>query len=131
MKQGIRLGNWLRQQTEHCILATRRRPTVRLSVQSTVLQPRARDHSRKPDEFYELVEGLCPGSKVELFARSARAGWAAHGDEVARPAKSAARSAPGAGGMGRASAGSLDKAVRALAADGRLPRRGSLVDLKA
>ncbi len=53
------------------------------------------------------------------------------GPEAARPAKSAARSAPGAGGTGLASAGSLDEAVRALAADGHLPRRGSLVDLKA
>ncbi len=53
------------------------------------------------------------------------------GPEAARPAKSAARRAPGAGGTGLASAGSLDQAVRALAADGRLPRRGSLIDLKA
>ncbi len=45
------------------------------------------------------------------------------GPEVARPAQSVAHRAPGAS--------SLDEAVRALAADGRLPRRGSLVDLKA
>ena len=53
------------------------------------------------------------------------------GPEAARPAKSAARGAPGVGGTGVASAGSLDQAVRALAADGQLPRRGSLIDLKA
>ncbi len=52
------------------------------------------------------------------------------GTEAAQPAKSAARGAPGAG-TGLASAGSLDEAVRALAADGQLPRRGSLIDLKA
>ena len=45
------------------------------------------------------------------------------GPEVTRPAQSVAHRAPGAS--------SLDEAVRALAADGRLPRRGSLVDLKA
>ncbi len=50
---------------------------------------------------------------------------------AARPAQSAARGAPGVDGAGLASAGSLDEAVRALAADGRLPRRGSLIDLKA
>jgi hypothetical protein len=50
------------------------------------------------------------------------------GPEAARPAKTAARSAPV---TGVAAAGSLDEAVRALAADGQLPRRGSLVDLKA
>ncbi len=47
------------------------------------------------------------------------------GSDAARPAKSAAR------GAGVAVAGSLDEAVRALADDGRLPRRGSLIDLKA
>ncbi len=47
------------------------------------------------------------------------------GTEAARPAESAARSA------GVAAAGSLDEAVRALADDGRLPRRGSLIDFKA
>ena len=44
------------------------------------------------------------------------------GTAAARPANPAAPPAPGAS--------SLDQAVRALAADGRLPRRGSLVDLK-
>ena len=52
-------------------------------------------------------------------------GQAQGGPEVARPAKPAAR------GVGLAAAGSLDEAVRALADGGRLPRRGSLIDLKA
>jgi N6-adenosine-specific RNA methylase IME4 len=41
-----------------------------------------REHSRKPEEFYILVEATCPGSKVELFARQARAGWQAFGDQT-------------------------------------------------
>ncbi len=49
----------------------------------------------------------------------------------AQPARSGARSAPGPGSGGVASAGTLDEAVRALAANGTLPRRGSLIDLKA
>ena len=47
------------------------------------------------------------------------------GTEAPWPAESAAR------GAGVAAAGSLDEAVRALADDGRLPRRGSLIDFKA
>jgi N6-adenosine-specific RNA methylase IME4 len=77
-------GNWLRGQTEHCILAVRGRPIVTLTNQATILHapvPEQR-HSRKPEEFYQLVESLCPGSKVELFCRQPRPGWAAHGDEV-------------------------------------------------
>jgi N6-adenosine-specific RNA methylase IME4 len=77
-------GHWLRGQTEHCIMAVRGRPTVTLSNQATVLHAPApeRRHSRKPDEFYSLVETLCPGSKVELFSRQPRDGWASHGDEA-------------------------------------------------
>jgi len=43
-----------------------------------------REHSRKPEEFYELVEATCPGSKLELFAREKRPGWEAWGAETDR-----------------------------------------------
>lgn len=39
-------------------------------------------HSAKPDEFYELVERLYPGPRVELFARNHRPGWTCFGDEL-------------------------------------------------
>ena len=63
-------------------------------------------------------------AELQVKARAQAQG----GSEAARPAKTAARSAPV---TGVAAAGSLDEAVRALAASDRLPRRGSLVDLKA
>lgn len=38
-------------------------------------------HSRKPDEFFHMVEGLSPGPRLEMFARELRLGWdsAGHG----------------------------------------------------
>jgi N6-adenosine-specific RNA methylase IME4 len=77
-------GHWLRGQSEHCILAVRGRPTITLTNQATVLHasPPERRHSRKPDEFYQLVESLCPGSKLELFCRRPRPGWSSWGDEA-------------------------------------------------
>jgi len=39
-------------------------------------------HSAKPGEFYELVEAVTPGPRLELFARRARAGWDAWGDQA-------------------------------------------------
>ncbi len=69
--------------------------------------------------------------QVKAQAQAQAQAQARGGPEAPGPAKSAARGAPGAGGTGLASGGSLDQAVRALAADGRLPRRGSLIDLKA
>jgi N6-adenosine-specific RNA methylase IME4 len=83
-KQRMGVGDWLRGQTEHCILAVRGRPVITLTNQTTVLYGAAREHSRKPDEFYTMVESLCPGAKVELFARTTRTGWAAHGSETQR-----------------------------------------------
>jgi N6-adenosine-specific RNA methylase IME4 len=81
-KDRMGLGDWLRGQTEHCLLASRGRPTLVLSNQTTLIHGPRREHSRKPDEFFALVEKLCPGSKVELFCREPRPGWAAWGDEV-------------------------------------------------
>jgi hypothetical protein len=63
-------------------------------------------------------------AELQVMARAQTQG----GPDADRPTKTAARSAPV---TGVAAAGSLDEAVRALAADGQLPRRGSLVDLKA
>lgn len=39
-------------------------------------------HSAKPREFYELVETVTPGPRLELFARRAREGWDAWGDQA-------------------------------------------------
>jgi N6-adenosine-specific RNA methylase IME4 len=44
---------------------------------------RKREHSRKPDEMYEIVEACSPGPFLELFARYPRQGWVAWGDEAA------------------------------------------------
>jgi N6-adenosine-specific RNA methylase IME4 len=76
-------GAWLRGQTEHCIFATRGKPLVQLTSESTLLHAAVREHSQKPDEFYALVERLCPAPRyAELFARRQRANWDGHGDEA-------------------------------------------------
>lgn len=82
VKDQVGLGDWLRGQTEHCILAVRGKPVVTLTNQTTALRAPRREHSRKPDEFYALVEALCPGSKVEMFCRTPREGWARWGAEA-------------------------------------------------
>lgn len=75
------LGDWLRGQTEHALLAVKGRPIVELGGESTLLTAKRREHSRKPEEFFALVESLCPGSKLELFARQPREGWTTWGAE--------------------------------------------------
>jgi len=81
-KANIGYGDWLRNQTEHCLFAVRGKPIVELNNQSTLLHAPVRAHSQKPDEFYTLVEALCPAPRyAELFARAARPGWDGHGNQ--------------------------------------------------
>lgn len=82
VKPRIGTGDWLRGKTEHCLLAIKGKPTVELTNQSTALIAPMGKHSEKSDEFYQMVEGLCPGSKLDIFARKSRNGWTAYGDEV-------------------------------------------------
>lgn len=49
--------------------------------QVNMIETRKREHSRKPDEQYDLIESCSPGVYLELFARHARPGWTAWGDE--------------------------------------------------
>ena len=77
-------GHWLRGETEHCLLYSRGNPLFVNGNHTTLLQAPAREHSRKPDAFYTLVEQTSPGSKLELFARQHRPGWASWGSEITK-----------------------------------------------
>jgi N6-adenosine-specific RNA methylase IME4 len=50
--------------------------------QVNLIQSRKREHSRKPEELYELIEKCSPGPYLELFARHKREGWSQWGDEL-------------------------------------------------
>lgn len=82
VKDRMGTGDWLRGQTEHCLMAIKGRPVVNLTNQTTAINGPLREHSRKPDEFFELVNTLCPGKKAELFARTNRQGWTVYGDQL-------------------------------------------------
>lgn len=92
------LGHYTRGVTEHMILATRGRPKVFvkdsgvnnlivaeediLSEQDTAFVAPPTGHSRKPEASYQLVERVCPGPYLELFARQKRMGWTPWGNEL-------------------------------------------------
>jgi N6-adenosine-specific RNA methylase IME4 len=50
-------------------------------TQVNMLATRKREHSRKPDEIFEIIEACSPGPYLELFARFRREGWAQWGNE--------------------------------------------------
>jgi N6-adenosine-specific RNA methylase IME4 len=71
-----------RKQVEIAWLGRRGAPKRQArDVGELVFAPR-REHSRKPDEVYGLIERLFPGPYVELFARTCRPGWTSWGDQV-------------------------------------------------
>ncbi len=82
VKHKMGMGDWLRGKTEHCLMAVRGKPTVTLTNQTTAFTAKVGKHSVKPDEFYDLVRSLCPGSRVELFQRTPREGFVGAGLEA-------------------------------------------------
>jgi len=50
-------------------------------TQVNLFQTRKREHSRKPDELYSIIEACSPGPYLELFARFCREGWTQWGNE--------------------------------------------------
>lgn len=50
--------------------------------QTNIIISRKREHSRKPDELYDIIENCSPGPYLELFARHKRNGWYQWGDEI-------------------------------------------------
>lgn len=82
-KRWFGMGHHLRAEHETAIVAVRGRPKVlRRDLRSTFEAEAERVHSRKPDAFFALVESLCVGPYVEMFARQRRAGWQQYGNEL-------------------------------------------------
>jgi N6-adenosine-specific RNA methylase IME4 len=82
---GRGVGFYFRNVTEPILFGVRgglrTLPPARRQV--NLLATRKREHSRKPDELYPIVEACSPGPYLELFARYPRPGWTAWGDEAA------------------------------------------------
>lgn len=50
--------------------------------QVNIMRTQKREHSRKPDELYEIIEACSEGPYLELFARGKRKGWTQWGNEA-------------------------------------------------
>lgn len=50
-------------------------------TQVNIIKTRKQEHSRKPEEQYELIESCSPGPFLELFARGPRDGWEVWGNQ--------------------------------------------------
>jgi N6-adenosine-specific RNA methylase IME4 len=82
---GRGVGFYFRNVTELLLFGTRGKNARTLAPgrrQVNLLATRKREHSRKPDEQYEIIEGCSPGPYLELFARGIRKNWVAWGDQA-------------------------------------------------
>jgi N6-adenosine-specific RNA methylase IME4 len=92
VKDKIGMGSWVRAQHEHLLIARRGAMYCPLPANRppSIIEAPRREHSRKPDEAYELIERMYPElPKIELFARQARDGWSAWGNQAPAIAEAA------------------------------------------
>jgi N6-adenosine-specific RNA methylase IME4 len=83
---GRGVGFYFRNVTELLLFGVRGKNARTLAPgrrQVNLLATRKREHSRKPDEQYELIEACSPGPFLELFARGTRKGWVTWGNQAA------------------------------------------------
>lgn len=78
------VGFYFRNVTEMLLFGVRGKNARTLSPgrsQENIIVSRKREHSRKPDEQYDIIESCSWGPRIELFARGSREGWFVWGDQ--------------------------------------------------
>ena len=79
------VGFYFRNVTEMLLFGVRGKNARTLQPgrsQENILVSQKREHSRKPDEQYALIEDCSPGPFMELFARGPRSGWFVWGNQA-------------------------------------------------
>lgn len=68
--------------TEHVLFCTKGNLPLLAIGKRLDFEARVREHSRKPDEFYELVKEVSPGPRLDIFSREKREDFDQFGNEV-------------------------------------------------
>lgn len=81
---GRGVGFYFRNVTEMILFGIRGKNARTLAPgrrQVNFLATQKREHSRKPDELYDIIEACSPGPYLELFARGTRPKWTGWGNQ--------------------------------------------------
>ncbi len=84
---GRGVGFYFRNVTELILFGIRGTGNRTLAAgrrQVNIISTRKREHSRKPDELYSIIESCSRGPYLELFARHPKVGWTQWGNEIDR-----------------------------------------------
>lgn len=79
------VGFYFRNVTEMILFGVRGKGARTLQPgrsQENIISSCKREHSRKPDEQYKLIESCSSGPFIELFARGPREGWSVWGNQA-------------------------------------------------
>ena len=82
---GRGVGFYFRNVTELLLFGVRGKNARTLAParsQVNYIGTRKREHSRKPDEQYPIIENCSPGPFIELFSRGVRPGWTTWGNQA-------------------------------------------------
>lgn len=83
---GRGVGFYFRNVTEILLFGVRGKKDLRTlppaRSQVNLLRTQKREHSRKPDEIFPIIQACSPGPYLELFARGQREGWVLWGNQA-------------------------------------------------
>lgn len=82
---GRGVGFYFRNTTEIILFGIKGKNARTLEAgrrQVNIIRTQKREHSRKPDELYEIIESCSKGPYLELFARGTRKGWKSWGNQA-------------------------------------------------
>jgi N6-adenosine-specific RNA methylase IME4 len=81
-KEKMGMGAWFRMQCEFCLIGIKGKPYWNNTKYRDILTEPRRQHSRKPDGFFNMINKITLGRKLEYFSREKREGWDIFGNDI-------------------------------------------------
>ncbi len=81
-KEKMGMGAWFRMQCEFCLVAIKGKPYWENTKYRDIFKETRRQHSRKPDAFYDMINNITLGRKLDYFSRESRNGWEVFGNDI-------------------------------------------------
>ncbi len=78
-KDKMGIGRKLRMQCEFCLLGIKGKPLWDATDIRDIITEKRREHSRKPEKFYNMIDDKFVGKKLDYFSREVREGWQGYG----------------------------------------------------
>jgi N6-adenosine-specific RNA methylase IME4 len=81
-KEKMGMGRTIRLQCEFCLMATLGNPLIEGNSERDIIRESRKEHSRKPEAFYLMVEKITTGKRMDYFSRTDRKNWDTYGAET-------------------------------------------------